>query len=218
MRGGGMSRSGSAEESAIPPIAHRDRAALPACDTAPLTRRVPFGRRILPRVGKDQRRREIARRDIFVEAVEHAKPLNEPPAFGRAELSACDHVRRGATDNVTMQSAGCRLTCFGVPIGGHHISEWLVALAVSNPESVTATFDRQDQMPFAVRDQLRRNSTRVGDIRQSRCGEARWRWRRDCGEGAKLGPPDGGCTLGTRIGVNGERPTPIGERAGRARR
>ena len=165
MRRGGMSRSGSTEESAIPPVAHRNRTAMPACDTAPLARRIPLGRRIVAHVSEDQRSREIARRDIFVEAVEHAKPLDEPPAFGGAELSACHDVRRGATDNATMQSAGCRLTCFGMPIGGHHISDWFVALAVRNPETVTATFDRQYQVPFTVRDQLRRNSARVRDVR-----------------------------------------------------
>lgn len=217
MRRGGMSRSASAKEAAIAPVTHRDRAALPAHDTAALARRVPLGRRIVARVGKDQRCRELARRDIFLETVEQAKPLGEPPAFGRAGLPACGHVRRRTTGNATMQSPGRGLADFYMPIGGHHISERLVALAVSDPEPVSAPFDRQYQVPFAVRDQFRRNNSRTRDVRHDSSEKTRWRRSRDRGERAELGPPDGGRMLGTRIGVNGERPTPIGWRADPAR-
>src|SRR3546814_13001543 len=77
-----MSRSAAREQGEIAAVAHRDCAMLPAREAAALARRIPFGRGIGAGVGQDEGRGEVARGYVFIERVEQAQPLTQPPALG----------------------------------------------------------------------------------------------------------------------------------------
>src|SRR3546814_8795669 len=77
-----MSRSAAREQGEIAAVAHRDCATLPAREAAALARRIPFGSGIGAGVGQDEGRGEVARGYVFIERVEQAQPLHQPPALG----------------------------------------------------------------------------------------------------------------------------------------
>src|SRR3546814_4927936 len=97
-------------------------------------------------------------------------------------------------------------------VGRNHIGERLIVQASGDPEPVAAAADGEHEMPFAVCEPFGGDAARSGDVgqggsRETGRGRGRYGDRR-----TEFGAPEGGRLLGPGIGINGERPTPSGDR------
>src|SRR3546814_5528607 len=159
-----MARSAAREKGEIAAVAQRDCATLPAREAAALARRIPFGSGIGAGVGQDEGRGEVARGYVFIERVEQAQPLHQPPALGGAGLTRRD--RSGARHDPSVECPGRRLALSDMIVGRHHIGERLIVHAIGDPESVAAAADSEHEMPLTVCEPFGGNAARSGDVGQ----------------------------------------------------
>src|SRR3546814_4928436 len=84
---------------------------LPGREAAALARRIPFGSGIGAGVGQDEGRGEVARGYVFIERVEQAQPLHQPPALGGAGLTRRDRSEEHTSELQSLMRISYAVFC-----------------------------------------------------------------------------------------------------------
>src|SRR3546814_3039147 len=100
---------------------------------------------------------------VFIERVEQAQPLHQPPALGGAGLTRRD--RSGARHDPSVERLGRCLAFSDKIVGRHHIGERLIVQAIGDTEPGEAGADGEHEKTLAGCEASGGDDARSGDVR-----------------------------------------------------